>query len=126
MNLSLRHVLYSGLTLALLLVIGWSALRDSSPLPYVIPKQDKFEHLLAFAAMHLWLTVLFRGRYLGRITLVCVLAAFGVEIAQWALTTTREPSWKDAVASLLGVFSAAAFQILVRRLVRMFRAAKAE
>lgn len=87
----------------------WLAVSPQA-IPRLFPQQDKLEHFLAFAALAGLASINARA-LVWRAMSVSALTVL-VEIGQAVLSTTREPSWNDVLAGLLGVaFAIAALKI---------------
>ena len=107
-----RHPwLWSGLwSLAIALVVVLSLM--PAPDIDVPPGGDKFEHLLAYAALSAFAVQLYaRWPSLLGAGLGLVLLGIGLEYAQGALTETREADRWDALANTLGVISGLATRL---------------
>lgn len=88
---------------ALLCVVLFATLGDKVALPQLIEKQDKFEHLLAFLGLgfvfgwgaSLWALLGYAIALTG--------TAFGIEVLQEMVTTTREGGIEDGLAGCVGL-----------------------
>ncbi|MDX2236141.1 MAG: hypothetical protein NW203_01120 [Hyphomonadaceae bacterium] len=104
-----RDGLCAAAAMGLALLGLWTAIALPAP-PQLFPQQDKLEHFLAFGALAALVSVHAR-RMAGRLAAIGALTLI-VEIGQAALTTTRQASWPDVFAGLLGVlFAAGAIQL---------------
>ena len=106
-----RPWLWSGLwSLAIALVVVLSLV--PAPDIDVPPGSDKFEHLLAYAALSAFAVQLYaRWPSLLGAGLGLVLLGIGLEYAQGALTATREADRWDALANTLGVIAGLATRL---------------
>lgn len=88
---------------ALLCVVLFATLGDEVALPQLIEKQDKIEHLLAFLGLgfvfgwgaSLWALLVYAIALSG--------TAFGIEVLQEMVTTTREGGIEDGLAGCVGL-----------------------
>ncbi len=83
-------------------LICWGTLAAQDPMPKYFGAQDKLEHLFAFGLLGGVLTLAAPGRALTIIVVLCVALSVGVEFGQAIFTLHREPSLRDASASVLG------------------------
>jgi VanZ family protein len=89
-------------TMIALVIVG--SLLPALLLPNLPPGSDKIEHLLGYAILSASAVQLFAGkRAVALAAIGLVLLGVGIEVAQDALTTTREMDAKDALANTLGV-----------------------
>jgi VanZ family protein len=88
--------------LALALMLSF-ALSDNFSRPEFIARQDRVEHVLAFALLGFLFA--WRASWAGFVTVALVLTgvAFSVEILQQTVTLTREAHLSDAIASMVGL-----------------------
>lgn len=113
-----RNALYLCVTLGLVALLAWGALQATPPLPKLFYNQDKLEHLLAFSALTLWLTAMFRPSRMKLAAMIAFAGAVTLELAQAMLTTTRLGSLADLIASSVGIWLATAFVVLMRQVMR--------
>jgi VanZ family protein len=116
-----KRIFFSIMTLGLVALIAWGALRYAPPIPKLFDQQDKLEHFIAFAALTLWLTVTLGVRNVFKAIALAIIAAIALEIAQGALSETRSGSVLDAIFSLMGVASASVFMLVIREKLRLRR-----
>lgn len=112
----MKKLIFAAMTLGLCALIGWGALAVAPPIPKFFHHQDKLEHILAFAALTLWITATLGPRHVWKAAAIALAAAVSLELAQGLLSETRSASLADAVASTLGTGMAALFVSLARRL----------
>jgi len=122
-SLSQSRVFYAGVSLFLVALIAWGATTAVPPIPKLFAQQDKLEHIMAFGALTLWLSVLFGTRNLVLVAGLAVLGSISLEWVQSALSATREGSWGDLLASLTGVALAVGFVMSARHFIRTRRVA---
>ena len=91
------------IALALFIVFG-SLLPGSVVAPVSV--YDKFEHVGAYLLLTAWLTGMVERRHYPRAALAALLLGAALELAQDALTVTREPEWADVAANALGAGAA--------------------
>ena len=104
-----RHGMYFLVTLLIVALIGWGAMSAVPPIPKLFDQQDKLEHIMAFAALTLWLAAMMGPKRIIFCALIAFLGAFALELAQGLLSQTRTGSLFDLVASAVGILLAVLF-----------------
>lgn len=94
----------------ILAAIGFYLAVSPQSIPRLFPNQDKLEHFLAFGVLAG--LVSFNAKALMSCAMSVAALTVVVEIGQAVLSTTREASWDDVFAGVLGVaFVVAAVRI---------------
>ncbi|MAT33903.1 MAG: hypothetical protein CMK06_01970 [Ponticaulis sp.] len=114
----MKRFLYACVTLALVALISWGAMTAIPPIPKIVPHQDKLEHVLAFGALTLWLTVLFGPRRISWTVVLASGGALALEISQGLFSDKREGDIADLSASLFGIAMAGLSLLALRELIR--------
>ena len=102
------RVINAALAIAVAGLIVWGALQPENPIPNVFPKQDKIEHLLAFGLFAATLAYALPRRYALAAVAVTAFLAVGIEFGQLAWAPTRQFSYTDAAAGMIGAIVAGA------------------
>ncbi len=76
------------------------------PLVAAVSGFDKLEHLVAYLLLALWLAGMVERRHYPGAALAALLFGALLEMAQGAMTATREPEWADVAANALGAGTA--------------------
>lgn len=116
--MSQSRVFYAGVSLFLVALIAWGATTAVPPIPKFFAQQDKLEHIMAFGALTLWLSVLFGTRNLVLVAILCGFGGIALEWTQSTFSASREGSLGDLVASFCGVALAVMFVNFVRYFIR--------
>ncbi len=102
-----RPGLWLGLWLAMIAAVVATSLMSASNLPPPpFDGVDKLEHFLGYFVLAAWAVNLFGRRRPQALAAVGLIAlGVGLEIAQGALTASRQADSADALANTLGVFA---------------------
>lgn len=102
-----RPWLWLGAWLAMIGAVTATSLMSASHLPPpAFDGMDKVEHLLGYFVLSAWAVNLFGRRRPQALAAVALIAlGVGLEIAQGALTASRQADSADALANTLGVFA---------------------
>jgi VanZ family protein len=102
------RVFNAALAVAVAGLIAWGCLQPVNPIPNLFPKQDKFEHLLAFGLFAATLACALPRRFAPAAVIATAILAVGVEFGQKIWAPTREFSYTDAAAGIIGAAVAGA------------------
>jgi|JI10StandDraft_1071094.scaffolds.fasta_scaffold261683_1 VanZ family protein len=108
MFLNAGRVFNAALAVAVAGLIAWGCLQPHNPIPNMFPKQDKFEHLIAFGLFAATLAYALPRRFAPAAVLGTALLAVAVEFGQKFWVPTREFSYTDAAAGIIGAVVAGA------------------
>lgn len=85
-----------------LALVCWGTLAPQDPMPKYFGGQDKLEHLVAFMLLSATMSAAAPGRFIVFVAGFCLSLSFAVEFGQAVFTLHREPSLRDAAASIIG------------------------
>jgi len=102
------RVFDAALAIAVAGLLVWGCLEPENPIPNLFPQQDKFEHLLAFGLFAATLAYALPRRYALAAVAATAILAVGIEFGQKAWAPSRQFSYTDAAAGIIGAIVAGA------------------
>lgn len=102
------RVFNAALAISVAGLIAWGCLQPVNPIPNIFPKQDKFEHLLAFGLFAATLAYALPRRFAPAAVIATAILAVGIEFGQKVWVPTRSFSYTDAAAGIIGAVVAGA------------------